>query len=78
MENVFVLPEKDVREIKKIASKLGFKNEEEFVKEAIEEKILEFRKLLFADITTNVRRGLEKKGIKQENILRDFDRSRRK
>ena len=115
MENVFVLPEKDVREIRKITSEIGFKNEEEFVKEAVEEKILEFnkiffentknskeflcpisdevtnsgfycsvislqniKKLLFADITTDVRKGLEKKGVKQGDILRDFDRFRSK
>ncbi|MEA3254832.1 MAG: hypothetical protein U9Q22_03240 [Candidatus Altiarchaeota archaeon] len=71
------MPEKDVREIRKITSKAGFKNEEEFVKEAVEEKILEFKKLLFTDITTDVRKGLEKKGVTQEEILRDFDIFRR-
>lgn len=71
------MPEKDVREIRKITSKAGFKNEEEFVKEAVEEKILEFKKLLFTDITTDVRKGLEKKGVTREEILRDFDIFRR-
>ncbi len=78
MDNVFALPEKDVREIRKIASRAGFKNEEEFVKEAVEEKILEFKKLLFTNITTDVRKGLEKKKVKQEDILQDFDRFRGK
>ena len=78
MENMFALPEKDVREIRKIASKVGFKNEEEFIKEAVEEKILKFKKLLFDDITTDIRVGLKKKRINQEDILRDFNKSRRK
>ena len=78
MKNVFVLPEKDVREIREIASRVGFKNEEEFVKEAVEEKILEFKKILFIEITTEIRRGLEKKAIKQKDILQDFGRFKKK
>lgn len=78
MGTVFALPENDIREIRKIASKIGFKNEEEFIKEAVEEKILEFKRLLFTEITTDVRKGLEKKRVKQEDVLQDFERFRRR
>ncbi len=78
MGTVFALPENDIREIRKIASKIGFKNEEEFIKEAVEEKILKFKRLLFTEITTDVRKGLEKKRVKQEDVLQDFERFRRR
>lgn len=73
---MFALSEEDVREIRKIASKAGFKNEADFVKKAVEDKILEFKKLLFSDITSDVRRSLENNRITQEEVLQDFDRSR--
>ncbi|MBU0567196.1 hypothetical protein KJ693_10745 [bacterium] len=76
MQAVMRLPEKVSAEVNKISSQFGFRNEEEFVKEAVEDKILELKKRLFVTATDGIRSGLEKKGIKIEEVLEDFERQR--
>ena len=47
MQTRVVLPAKTIKEIHKIGMQFGFKGEEEFVKEAVSEKILQLKKRLF-------------------------------
>jgi len=73
MDNVFALPENDLAEIRRIASAAGFRSEQEFVVEAVEDKILSLKKTLFVSIASDVSRGLDGNKIKREDILADFD-----
>ncbi|MDI6654370.1 MAG: hypothetical protein QME59_00595 [Candidatus Hydrothermarchaeota archaeon] len=50
----------------------GYKNEDEFVKEAVEDKILSLKRKTFFEITDKVRNSLIKKGISEREILRAF------
>lgn len=68
------LPKSLVIEIDKIGEQFGFKSETEFVKEAVSEKILQLKKRIFSSISSEVRRGLEKKGITHDEILKDFEK----
>ncbi len=45
-------------------------SEKEFIAEAVQEKLLELKKLQFFAISEKIRRGLKKKGVKPEDILK--------
>lgn len=68
------LPKSLIIEIDKIGEKFGFKNETEFVREAVSEKILKLKKQIFSSISSEVREGLEKKGITHDEVLKDFEK----
>ena len=65
-----------IRDIKPLLPILGFENEEEFAKDAIEEKVLNIRKELFFSITNDIKLALKKKGIKIEQIIDEFEKYR--
>ncbi len=48
---------------------LGYESEKEFVKEAVEDKILELKKKAFFEISDRVKDALTKKGISEKEIL---------
>lgn len=48
---------------------LGYESEKEFVKEAVEDKILELKKKAFFEISDRVKDALIKKGISEKEIL---------
>jgi len=60
------------KEIEKILKEFDFATEEEFISQAIKEKILELKKMKFFVISEKIRRGLLKKGIKPEKFLKEF------
>ena len=55
----------------------GFKNEQEFAKDAVEEKKRRLRSILFSRTAEKVRRGLVQRGTQVGRILRDFESFRR-
>ncbi len=63
-------------EVKALVLALKFKSMEEFVNRAIRDKILEIRKGRFIEITNRVAEGLRKKGIREEEIMVEFEKSR--
>ncbi len=61
-----------LKEIKKAAEEFGFATKEEFISQAIKEKVLELKKMKFFEISERIRKGLLKKGVKPEKLLREL------
>jgi hypothetical protein len=60
------------KEVKQATKEFGFASPKEFISEAIKEKILELKKMKFFIISEKIRKGLLKKGIKPEKLLKEF------
>ncbi len=60
------------KEIKKAAQDFGFSSKEEFVSQAVEEKILELKKMQFFAVSERTRKGLVDRGLKPEKLLKEF------
>jgi AraC-like DNA-binding protein len=60
------------KEIQEIIREFGFSSEKEFISQAVKEKLMELKKLRFFLISEKIRKGLEKKGIKPEELLKKF------
>lgn len=58
------------KEIHDFAREFGFASEKEFISQAVKEKITELKKLRFLLISEKIRKGLEKKGLKPEDVLK--------
>ncbi|MCK4781361.1 hypothetical protein KAS79_00330 [Candidatus Parcubacteria bacterium] len=58
--------------IKKTVREFGYLDEEKFIREAIEKRLMELKKFRFFAISEEIRKGLEKKGIKPEDVLREI------
>lgn len=61
------------KEIETLFRTFGFRSKEEFVRDAVEEKTARLKFLLFSRTAEKVWRGITKKGLKGEDILRDFE-----
>ena len=59
-----------IKEAKEIIKEFGYSDEKEFISEAVREKLAELKKLQFFLITEKIRKGLKKRGLKPEDILR--------
>jgi ribosomal protein S8 len=64
------------REILDFLKDFGYKSEKEFIEDAILHRILELKKLDFLIRTEKIKKAMRKKGITEEEILRDFERFR--
>jgi len=60
------------KEIQEIIREFGFSSEKEFISQAVKEKLMELKKLRFFLISEKIRKGLEKKGIKPDELLKKF------
>jgi len=58
--------------LKDFIEAFGYEDEEEFVREAIEDKILELKKKAFFEISDKVKEALVKKGVSEGEILKAF------
>ncbi len=58
------------KETKEIIKDFGYLDEKEFISEAVREKLAELKKLQFFLISEKIRKGLKKRGLKPEDILR--------
>ncbi len=58
--------------VKRIVKEFGYTDEQEFIQEAIEKRLMELKKLHFFSISEKIRKGLEKKGIKPESVLKEI------
>lgn len=67
-----------LKEIRKILPLAPYRDEKEFIQKAVEDKILEFRKLLFFEGSEKIRKVLVKKKIKIEDLVKKFDKRRHK
>ena len=76
MQTSVVLPVRTIKEIHKIGMQFGFRDEEEFVREAVSEKILQLKKRIFFSLTDQVRLKAESKCITTDKIIENFERFR--
>ncbi len=72
------IPDDLTLEVNTIVQDFGFQNKEEFVQEAIRDKVLELRKLRFFSITDKIATNLKKKKISEREILQHFETVRSK
>jgi hypothetical protein len=64
------------KEISEILEGYGYKNEKEFIEDALWRRILELKKIDFLVKTEKIRKAMRKKGVTEEEILRDFEKFR--
>lgn len=76
MEHKIKFSEKTEKDIKMIVNEFGFDSEEEFVEEAVTEKILELKKQIFFNITDQIGAALRSKGITVKQMLKEFEEVR--
>jgi len=76
MERKIKFSEKTEKDIKMVMDEFGFDSENEFVEEAVSEKILELKKQIFFNITDQIAIGLRSKGVSAKQILDEFERVR--
>lgn len=76
MEHKITLSEETEKDIKMIVDEFGFDSEEQFVEEAVAEKILELKKQIFFNITDQVGAALRSKGITAKQMLKEFEEVR--
>ena len=60
------------KRIEETIKEFGYSSKKEFIDEAIREKIMELSKFQFFLISEKIRKGLEKKGIKAKDILKEI------
>lgn len=59
------------RKSRDLIKEFGY-SEKEFIAEAIRDKLMELKKLQFFSISEKIRKGLEKRGIRPEDILKEI------
>lgn len=57
-----------------ILGRYGYRSEREFIEDALRHRILELKKTEFLRGARKIREILTKKGLREENILKDFDK----
>lgn len=71
------LPVKTKKEISTAVKEFDYKTDDEFIRDAIEHRILALKKARFFEISDKIRVGLRKRGVTEEEILKDFEKFRR-
>lgn len=59
------------KEYKSLIKDFGY-SEKEFIAEAVQEKLLALKKFQFFAVSEKIRKGLKKKGIKPDDILKSI------
>ncbi len=68
---------KDLRKAaEEVAKEWGFSSLDEFINQAVEERIIELKKHEFKKRSDKIKEGLEKEGISEQDILDDFEKKR--
>ncbi|MFH1275664.1 MAG: ribbon-helix-helix domain-containing protein [Candidatus Woesearchaeota archaeon] len=78
MEATIKISEEILPQVDSIVKEFGFETKEEFIQEAIRDKILEIRKKVFFEGTDKISENLRKQGISEKEILDDFNRFKHK
>jgi len=76
METKIAISKNLIPEVEVFVDRFGFKNETEFVNDAIKEKILALKRDAFIKVTGRIAKGLESKGVFEKEILADFEMHR--
>ena len=72
MKKLITLPTRLENDVGILRKEFGFASDSEFIREAIRDKILELKKLLFFQISAKVSKGLKKHKVSEKDILREF------
>lgn len=64
------------KDAEKAAEEWKFSSKEEFIEEAVEERILRLKEHEFKERTDKIKEKLREKGITEEQILNDFEEKR--
>ena len=70
------IPEKFVQDIEKVITDGTFKNAEEFVASAVEQKLLDLQGYEFDHLTEGIRQGLLERGYTIRQVLDEIERLR--
>ncbi len=76
MEHKITFSDETEKDIKMVVDEFGFNSEEEFVEEAVAEKILQLKKQIFFNITGQIGATLKSKGITVKQMLEEFEEAR--
>lgn len=76
MEKQINISDEMASELDKVVVKFGFDTDSDFIVEAIREKLIDLKKLMFLNISEKVANGLRERGITSEDILKDFEKHR--
>jgi hypothetical protein len=71
-----ILSDSLAKEIYKIAQEFGYTEEKQFIEDLLKEKVLEYKKRLFMKGVADIQRKLVVKGVKEDEIIADFERFR--
>jgi len=66
------LSPKTKKEVSATIKDYGYKSEKEFIEDALRHRILELKKAEFLAKVEKIRRKMKEKGLKEEDILKDF------
>ncbi len=73
MDAQIKIPEELISKVDTVIEKFNFKDQQEFVEEAVRDKILELQKKLFFEGSDEVAKGLAKNKVSEKEMLKDFD-----
>ncbi|MEA1993949.1 MAG: hypothetical protein U9N35_06110 [Euryarchaeota archaeon] len=76
MEKKIKFSKKTEKDMEMLVDEFGFDTEDEFVEEAVSEKILELKKQIFFNITDKIATGLNSGGMGAKEVLDEFERVR--
>ena len=64
------------KEIPVSVKEYGYKSKREFIEDALRRRILELKKFEFLSGVKKIQKAMKKKKIKEEDILKDFEKFR--
>lgn len=71
-----ILSDSLAKEIHKVAQKLGYTKEKQFIEDMLKEKVLEYKRQLFMKGVADIQRKIAVKGVTEDEIIADFERFR--
>jgi len=71
-----ILSDSLAKEIHKVAQEFGYTEEEQFIEDLLKEKVLEYKRRLFMKGVADIQRKLAARGVKEDEIIADFERFR--
>jgi len=64
------------KEVSGILKEYGYESEKDFIEDALWRRILELKKADFLSKIREIREKMRKKGLREEDILKDFEKLR--
>ncbi len=77
MKKIINIPETMSSDMALLSKEFGFSSDTEFIRNAVRDKIIELKKLLFMQISTRIGKSLKAKGVTEIDLLRDFEKWRK-